>query len=147
MGDSALGPGDSTSLAEPTGMGGKEGEGVFIGSSPVPRKGWFLPRLGSGHARVTEVSQLSSITLGRRELPLPWSDTQSNCSVSSSFLGLPDGLRVGENSRGAEPCCLLPWYPVLPHALPGLHLGSLLCGGAATWDCPELSAVLWAKLR
>lgn len=37
---------------------------MSIGSSPMPIKGWLLPGLGSGHARVTRVCSAEHYYLG-----------------------------------------------------------------------------------
>ena len=119
VGDSALGPRDRPSLAEPAGMGGrKEAEGVLTRSSPVPTKGWLLPGPGSGHAEGDfRFSQQSSITLGRGELPSPRPDSKPGCSISSAsprFSQIASGQERTSGSQGPAflwGCLGLTWGP------------------------------------
>lgn len=63
----------------------------------MPIKGWPLPRLGSGHARVPlRFALQGSLTLEMGELLSPWPDTQSG-SFSSSWI-YSHSLRAGGSS-------------------------------------------------
>lgn len=63
-------PGDRPSLAEPTGMG-EGGRGCANREQLMPIKGWLLPGLGSGHARVTGVFSAEQYFLGEGRTALP----------------------------------------------------------------------------
>lgn len=82
---------------------------MLTGSSPVPIKGWLLPGLGSGHARVTRVFSAEQYFLGGGENCPPFGLTPSLAALfphPSSVYQTASGQERAAEGQGPLPSTL-----------------------------------------